>query len=120
MCAPGKTKVPLYPSARRARSMRSPRRRSLSRAPCALPDSPADASCCRTTQAKPTSNEQKLALYALYKQATAGDCTGARPGIFSQTERYKYDAWKAHEGLAALEAKAAYIEEGRKQMEEHS
>lgn len=27
-------------------------------------------------------NDDKLTLYGLFKQATTGDCTGSRPGMF--------------------------------------
>jgi len=33
-------------------------------------------------------------LYALFKQATVGDCNTSRPGIFDQKGRYKWDAWE--------------------------
>uniref|UniRef100_A0A0E0NXG6 ACB domain-containing protein n=1 Tax=Oryza rufipogon TaxID=4529 RepID=A0A0E0NXG6_ORYRU len=45
-----------------------------------------------------TSNEDKLILYGLYKQATVGDVNTSRPGIFAQRDRAKWDAWKAVEG----------------------
>jgi carboxylesterase len=32
------------------------------------------------------------AMYALYKQATAGDVTGARPGMLDVRGRAKYEA----------------------------
>ena len=38
-------------------------------------------------------NEDMLRLYAHYKQATAGDVSGERPGAFSLVDRAKYDAW---------------------------
>ena len=69
---------------------------------------------------KPTSNEQKLQLYALYKQATEGDAKGDRPGLFAGADRAKWDAWKALEGKDATEMKSEYIEEAQRQMREHS
>ena len=39
-------------------------------------------------------NMDKLKFYALYKQATLGDCKGKRPGAMNIVARYKYDAWK--------------------------
>lgn len=40
------------------------------------------------------SNDNKLKLYGLFKQATQGPVGDRpRPGIFSLTERAKYDAW---------------------------
>ncbi|GJX50990.1 strictosidine synthase-like 12-like protein [Tanacetum coccineum] len=47
-----------------------------------------------------TSNDNKLALYGLYKQATVGPVNTDRPGMFSMAERAKWDAWKAVEGIS--------------------
>lgn len=75
--------------------------------------------CAQPT--KPTSNEQKLKLYALYKQAVEGDCEGERPGIFAGIQaRSKHDAWKAQEGKEDMHARDEYVEEARLQMSEHS
>lgn len=51
----------------------------------------------------------QLALYALFKQATVGDVTGARPGMLDVRGRAKYDAWAGKRGLAAADARAAYV-----------
>jgi diazepam-binding inhibitor (GABA receptor modulator, acyl-CoA-binding protein) len=55
-------------------------------------------------------NQTLLQIYALYKQATAGDATGARPGFMDMVGRAKWDAWKAIEGKPAKEAMQAYID----------
>jgi acyl-CoA-binding protein len=55
-------------------------------------------------------NETLLKLYALYKQATVGDVTGKRPGLFDPVGRAKFDAWKARSGMGSGEAMEAYIE----------
>lgn len=52
----------------------------------------------------------KLKLYALYKQATAGDVSGSRPGMTNFTGRAKYDAWAAVKGLSAEQARAEYVD----------
>jgi len=54
-------------------------------------------------------NLAKLKLYALYKQATVGDCTGDRPGMLDFVGRAKYDAWKELAGTSKDEAKEKYI-----------
>ena len=54
-------------------------------------------------------NDVLLALYALYKQATAGDASGSRPGMLDLRGRAKYDAWASHRGMTADAAMAAYI-----------
>ncbi len=51
----------------------------------------------------------QLALYALYKQATVGDLSGSRPGMLDVKGRAKYDAWAGKRGLAAADARAAYV-----------
>ena len=55
------------------------------------------------------SNENLLELYALFKQATAGDCTGKRPGMLDIKGRAKYDAWAGKKGTGAEDAKQAYV-----------
>lgn len=55
-------------------------------------------------------NKTLLQIYALYKQATEGDCEGKRPGLTDFVGRAKYDAWAALEGKSTDEAMQAYIE----------
>jgi len=50
-----------------------------------------------------------LFLYAHYKQASAGDATGKRPGMLDVTGRAKYDAWAKLQGLSQQDAEAKYI-----------
>ena len=59
--------------------------------------------------ARRPSNEQLLALYGLYKQATEGDVTGNRPGMLDPKGRAKYDAWAARRGTGEAEARKAYV-----------
>lgn len=54
-------------------------------------------------------NDVKLRLYALYKQATAGDAGGKRPGMFDPVGRAKYDAWAEAKGMTGDEARSAYV-----------
>lgn len=56
------------------------------------------------------SNTVLLQLYALYKQASEGDLTGARPGGFDFKALAKYDAWKGLAGLSQDEARQQYVE----------
>eukprot|EP00608_Synchroma_pusillum_P008383 CAMPEP_0198428464 /NCGR_PEP_ID=MMETSP1452-20131203/6564_1 /TAXON_ID=1181717 /ORGANISM="Synchroma pusillum, Strain CCMP3072" /LENGTH=156 /DNA_ID=CAMNT_0044148859 /DNA_START=8 /DNA_END=476 /DNA_ORIENTATION=+ len=69
------------------------------------------------TPPRPVANEDKLRGYALFKQATEGDCNIARPGIFDQAGRYKWDAWSGLRGMPQDEAKRGYIDEITRQME---
>ncbi len=57
------------------------------------------------------SNELKLKMYALYRQAMDGDVQGKRPGMFDLVARYKYDAWAMAKGLSAEDAMRKYLEE---------
>ncbi|XP_021305947.1 acyl-CoA-binding protein isoform X1 [Sorghum bicolor] len=65
-----------------------------------------------------TTNENKLILYGLYKQATVSDVNTGRPGIFSLKERAKWDAWKAVEGKSKDEAMTDYITKVKQLLEE--
>jgi len=65
-----------------------------------------------------TSNENKLILYALYKQVTVGNVNTSRPGILHQRDRAKWDAWKAVEGKPKEEAMSDYITKVKQLQEE--
>lgn len=69
---------------------------------------------------RPTSNAEKLKLYALFKQGTEGDVVGPRPGIFNQVDRAKWDAWKLLEEKSKEEAMTEYVDEADRQMAEFS
>ncbi|WP_375416721.1 acyl-CoA-binding protein [uncultured Hymenobacter sp.] len=55
------------------------------------------------------SNMVLLQLYALYKQATEGDVTEARPTGFDFKALAKYDAWKSLTGTSQDEARQQYV-----------
>ncbi|MDT3735858.1 MAG: acyl-CoA-binding protein [Denitratisoma sp.] len=54
-------------------------------------------------------NRTLLQLYALYKQATAGDVEGKRPGFSDMIGRAKFDAWAAIKGTGKDDAMQRYI-----------
>mmetsp|Transcript_19050 Transcript_19050/g.56698 ORF Transcript_19050/g.56698 Transcript_19050/m.56698 type:complete len:88 (+) Transcript_19050:127-390(+) len=54
-------------------------------------------------------NDDKLALYGLFKQATVGDVNTAKPGILDLSGRAKWDAWDKKKGMSQDDAKTAYI-----------
>lgn len=62
----------------------------------------------KTLTSRP-SNEDLLSLYALFKQATAGDVSGKKPGMFDLKGRAKYEAWSGKKGLTNDAAKNEYI-----------
>lgn len=51
-----------------------------------------------------------LEAYALFKQATAGDVTGSRPGMLDFKGRAKFDAWAKRKGTSKEDAMRAYVE----------
>jgi len=68
-----------------------------------------DAAVARSTSLPKQGPAALLDLYGLFKQATAGDATGKRPGPLDLRGRAKFDAWASRQGLAADAAKEAYI-----------
>ena len=55
-------------------------------------------------------NNTLLKLYSLYKQATAGDVSGSRPGGFDLEGKLKYDAWAKLKGKAKDAAMQEYVD----------
>ncbi len=56
------------------------------------------------------SNENLLLLYSYYKQATAGDVSGKRPGFTNMVGRAKYDAWSKLKSTSQDDAMQAYVD----------
>jgi len=55
-------------------------------------------------------NDDMLALYAAFKQATAGDVKGDRPGMLDMVGRAKYDAWAKLKGVKGDDAMKRYVD----------
>jgi len=55
-----------------------------------------------------------LQLYALYKQGSAGDVTGDKPGFFDFVGAAKYEAWEKLRGTSREDAQSHYIDLVRK------
>ena len=55
-------------------------------------------------------NATLLKIYALYKQATAGDVEGKRPGFGDLVGRAKWDAWNEVKGQGREQAMQAYVD----------
>ena len=55
------------------------------------------------------SNEEFLELYGLFKQATIGDNTTSKPGMFDMKGQFKWKAWKGKAGMSADDASDAYV-----------
>ena len=54
-------------------------------------------------------NATLLQIYALFKQATAGDNNDKKPGFSDMVGRAKWDAWNKLKGTAADDARQQYI-----------
>lgn len=55
-------------------------------------------------------NDVLLELYGLFKQATEGDVSGEKPGMFDFKGAAKYEAWESRRGLSKDDAMQAYID----------
>lgn len=55
-------------------------------------------------------NDTLLKLYALFKQGSAGDVHGDKPGFFDFVGTAKYEAWAKLRGLHQDDARRKYIE----------
>ena len=55
-------------------------------------------------------NGTLLKLYALYKQASAGDNTEKKPGFSDMVGRAKWDAWNGLKGTANADAMQHYVD----------
>ncbi|KAJ2304127.1 Acyl-CoA-binding domain-containing protein 2 [Coemansia sp. RSA 2706] len=63
-------------------------------------------------------NDEKLDLYGLFKQANTGDNDTDRPGAFNFTGRAKWDAWTKNKGTDKKTAMEKYIELVKKLQKE--
>ena len=55
-------------------------------------------------------NATLLKIYALYKQATAGDNTEKKPGFGDMVGRAKWDAWNGLKGTSQDDAMQQYVD----------
>jgi diazepam-binding inhibitor (GABA receptor modulator, acyl-CoA-binding protein) len=55
-------------------------------------------------------NMTLLKIYALFKQASAGDVDGKRPGFTDMVGRAKFDAWDALKGTSKDDAMQQYVD----------
>jgi len=69
-----------------------------------------EAATERAKQLPHQDNQRLLELYSLFKQATEGDVSGERPGLFDFRATAKYDAWESRKGMSRDEAMQAYID----------
>lgn len=55
-------------------------------------------------------NDEMLELYGLFKQASVGDNTTAKPGLLDLKGKKKWEAWNSRKGMSSEDAMKAYIE----------
>ncbi|MDZ7890994.1 MAG: acyl-CoA-binding protein [Rhodoferax sp.] len=55
-------------------------------------------------------NGTLLKIYALYKQATAGDNTEKKPGFADMVGRAKWEAWNGFKGISNDDAMQQYVD----------
>lgn len=58
---------------------------------------------------QPLSDEVKLQVYGLYKQATVGDCNTPKPAMFEFVNKAKWDSWNSLKGMPRASAMKSYI-----------
>jgi len=56
------------------------------------------------------SNDLKLEMYSLFKQATEGDVHGKKPGMMDLVGKAKYSAWEKLKGTSKDQAMQTYID----------
>lgn len=65
---------------------------------------------------QPPSDNEKLHIYALFKQATSGRARGDPPPVFDPIGRAKFDAWKTLGRMGRGKAMLEYVTEAERQM----
>jgi len=55
-------------------------------------------------------NATLLKIYALYKQASAGDNADKKPGFSDMVGRAKWDAWNGIKGTSSQDAMQQYVD----------
>jgi len=71
------------------------------------------AGAAKSLPARPD-DQTMLKLYALYKQGSAGDVTGDKPGFFDFVGSAKFEAWEKLRGTSKEDARNRYVELVRK------
>ena len=67
------------------------------------------ATAAKSLSERPDDNTM-LQLYALYKQGSAGDVSGDKPGFFDFVGAAKYEAWDKLKGMSSGDAQQQYVD----------
>jgi diazepam-binding inhibitor (GABA receptor modulating acyl-CoA-binding protein) len=70
-----------------------------------------EAAAAKAKTLTAATNEDLLALYKYFKQATVGDVNTERPGMLDFKGKAKWDAWSSVKGMSKEAAATAYIAE---------
>lgn len=62
------------------------------------------------------SQKDLLTIYALFKQASEGDCTKPQPSRWNMKAYYKWEAWSSRRSMSKAKARALYCEEVQKHV----
>jgi diazepam-binding inhibitor (GABA receptor modulating acyl-CoA-binding protein) len=77
-----------------------------------------EKACTNIKSATDLDNETLLSLYGLYKQATDGDCSIAKPGFFDPKGSAKWTAWNENKGMDKQTAMRRYVRKVSKILEQ--
>ncbi|XP_054989884.1 diazepam-binding inhibitor-like 5 [Sorex araneus] len=69
-----------------------------------------ELACAAVKQLKtPLSDQEKLSVYSLYKQATQGDCNIPAPPSTDVRATAKWEAWTKNKGMSKIDAMRLYV-----------
>eukprot|EP00759_Apiculatamorpha_spiralis_P019396 PhF_6_TR25455/c1_g1_i2/m.35224 len=77
--------------------------------PTTISDKEFDAAVAASKNIADATNDDKLQLYALFKQATVGPCNTPKPGVFDVVGQAKWNAWKKLGDEDAMTSKCKYV-----------
>ncbi len=70
----------------------------------------------KRSDGKVSTNDEKLQIYSLFKQATQGDVVGSQPWAVQIEARAKWDAWNNLKGMNKADAMAEYVKVVEQQL----
>lgn len=70
----------------------------------------------KRSDGKESTNEEKLKVYALFKQVNVGDVQGSQPWAVQVEARAKWDAWNSVKGKSKTDAMQEYVAEVERQL----